>query len=104
MAELRYLKLFWRVTNAARDLRSDDRSNLEYDKALVELAAAILDMGTDEARAFISDVILGNEVDGHGFVSAPGVNNCARSDDDGRWCNRDQSDPVHNTEIKKGSA
>jgi len=31
----------------------------------------------------------------HKFVSVPGVNNCARSDDDGHWCNRDESDPVH---------
>jgi hypothetical protein len=31
----------------------------------------------------------------HRFVSVPGVNNCARSDDDGHWCNRDESDPMH---------
>ena len=48
------------IVSAARDLRSDDaRHNPQYDRALVELSAALLGIGEDDGRAELAAEILG---------------------------------------------
>lgn len=46
------------IIEAARELRSVEGENVEYDKALVELTAHVLGCATDEARPYIEMLIL----------------------------------------------
>jgi len=46
------------IINKARDLRSVEGENPEYDRALVELTASILGLPIDEFRDSLSELIL----------------------------------------------